>query len=200
MPHCSALPLNVLFRVNAYITIGLHDWAWANPCNPDPPSCGTIDLTYQSQCGWRLPTSPNSSLTAWTSTILCARERTSTMPRVNNYARPQAQPSTTIAPPFRRPWRRRRRRGPFFHAPCITTRIGVEGYGQLLGRHLSRGGWRRHLGDPRRGITGAGTCYLRIMSLASQAFADGCVRGRRVVPPPCGACPHSGRPADSPCR
>ena len=42
--------------VNAYITFGGLDWAWANPCAPSSPTCGAIDLTYQSTQGWRLPT------------------------------------------------------------------------------------------------------------------------------------------------
>lgn len=41
---------------NAYITINGVDWAWAAPCAPTAPSCGVIDLSYQSQFGWRLPT------------------------------------------------------------------------------------------------------------------------------------------------
>ena len=40
---------------NAYITFGDLDWAWAGPCSPVAPSCGVIDLTYQSAYGWRLP-------------------------------------------------------------------------------------------------------------------------------------------------
>ena len=35
-----------------YITIDQHDWAWAAPCSPFEPSCGVIDLSYQSQFGW----------------------------------------------------------------------------------------------------------------------------------------------------
>jgi len=37
---------------NAYITIDGYDVAWAAPCAPEQPSCGVIDLTYQSQFGW----------------------------------------------------------------------------------------------------------------------------------------------------
>ncbi len=51
-----ALPVNVPVPTNAYITQGGLDWAWAAPCAPTDPSCGVIDLSYQSQFGWRLPT------------------------------------------------------------------------------------------------------------------------------------------------
>lgn len=37
---------------NAYITIGGLDWAWANPL----PAADGLDLSYQSQFGWRIPT------------------------------------------------------------------------------------------------------------------------------------------------
>lgn len=39
-----------------YITFQGVDWAWANPCAPNQPSCGVVDMSYQSQFGWRLPT------------------------------------------------------------------------------------------------------------------------------------------------
>jgi hypothetical protein len=54
--EAAALPLNVDVPTNAYITIGNFDWAWAAPCAPVQPSCGPIDLSFQSQFGWRLPT------------------------------------------------------------------------------------------------------------------------------------------------
>jgi PEP-CTERM motif len=50
---------------NAYITVGGFDWAWANAVAADgsfvdtivrPGSYTGIDLSYQSQFGWRLPT------------------------------------------------------------------------------------------------------------------------------------------------
>ena len=53
--EASALPLNIDVPTNAYITIGDLDWAWAGPCAPSG-GCGNIDLSYQSQFGWRLPT------------------------------------------------------------------------------------------------------------------------------------------------
>ena len=33
------------------------EWAWASPCPPGAQgnSCSSIDLSYQSQFGWRLP-------------------------------------------------------------------------------------------------------------------------------------------------
>jgi hypothetical protein len=41
---------------NAYITINNYDVAWAAPCAAEEPSCGVIDLTYQSQYGWQIMT------------------------------------------------------------------------------------------------------------------------------------------------
>jgi hypothetical protein len=41
---------------NATINFAGLQWAWANPCAPSQPTCGEIDLSYQSQFGWRLPT------------------------------------------------------------------------------------------------------------------------------------------------
>ncbi|MFD2165249.1 PEP-CTERM sorting domain-containing protein [Thalassotalea euphylliae] len=38
---------------NAYITIDGYDIAWANPCGLGPSSCDPLDLSYQSQFGWR---------------------------------------------------------------------------------------------------------------------------------------------------
>jgi len=51
-----ALPLNVPVPGNAYITKGGYDVAWAAPCAATAPSCGVIDLTYQSQFGWEIMT------------------------------------------------------------------------------------------------------------------------------------------------
>lgn len=39
---------------NAYISVGGYDIAWAAPCAAVSPSCGAIDLSYQSQFGWGL--------------------------------------------------------------------------------------------------------------------------------------------------
>lgn len=49
-----ALPINAPVPTNAYITKGGYDVAWAGPCAPIQPSCGVIDLTYQSQFGWSI--------------------------------------------------------------------------------------------------------------------------------------------------
>lgn len=51
----SAAFIDAPVPINAYITFGGLDWAWANPCAPTG-SCGDIDLSYQSTQGWRLPT------------------------------------------------------------------------------------------------------------------------------------------------
>ena len=37
---------------NAYITVDGYDIAWAAPCALVTPSCGPVDLSYQSQFGW----------------------------------------------------------------------------------------------------------------------------------------------------
>lgn len=39
---------------NAYISVGGYDVAWASPCAAASPSCGSIDLSYQSLFGWGL--------------------------------------------------------------------------------------------------------------------------------------------------
>ena len=39
-----------------YITYGGIDWAWAAPCAAYGPSCGVVDMSYQSTQGWRFPT------------------------------------------------------------------------------------------------------------------------------------------------
>ncbi len=46
----NAAPINSPVPTNAYITMGGLDWAWANPLP------GGVDLSYQGQFGWRLPT------------------------------------------------------------------------------------------------------------------------------------------------
>lgn len=46
----SAAIYNAPVASNAYITVGNLDWAWASPVD------GTIDLSYQSQFGWRFAT------------------------------------------------------------------------------------------------------------------------------------------------
>jgi len=51
-----ALPLNIPVPDNGFINFNQLDWAWAAPCAPNQPSCGVIDLSFQSQFGWRLPT------------------------------------------------------------------------------------------------------------------------------------------------
>lgn len=48
--------LNAEVPDNAYITIGGFDVAWAAPCAAENPSCGQIDLSYQSQFGWQIMT------------------------------------------------------------------------------------------------------------------------------------------------
>ncbi len=50
--RAQAAPLNAPVPSNAYITMGGLDWAWANPL----PAANGLDLSYQSQFGWRLPT------------------------------------------------------------------------------------------------------------------------------------------------
>lgn len=48
----NAALVNAPVASNAYITLNNVDWAWAFPL---PASAG-LDLSYQSQFGWRLPT------------------------------------------------------------------------------------------------------------------------------------------------
>ena len=52
----AAALINTPVPTNAYINFGGLDWAWAAPCDASAPTCGGIDLTYQSTQGWRLPT------------------------------------------------------------------------------------------------------------------------------------------------
>ena len=52
----SAAVLQSEVASNAYITKGGYDIAWASPCAAVSPSCGAIDLSYQSQFGWELMT------------------------------------------------------------------------------------------------------------------------------------------------
>ena len=49
--------VNVVVPTNAYITLGGLDWAWASPLDQ-----GTVDLTFQAQFGWRLPTAAELGL------------------------------------------------------------------------------------------------------------------------------------------
>lgn len=49
-----AAPINAPVPTANYITFGGNDWAWAAPCSPFQPSCGVVDLSYQSGQGWRI--------------------------------------------------------------------------------------------------------------------------------------------------
>jgi hypothetical protein len=55
----NAAPINVPVPTNAYIVQNGLDWAWANPLPADvvsnPPNNG-LDLSFQSQFGWGIPT------------------------------------------------------------------------------------------------------------------------------------------------
>jgi len=55
----NAAPMNVPVPTNAYIVQNGLDWAWANPLPADvvsnPPNNG-LDLSFQSQFGWGIPT------------------------------------------------------------------------------------------------------------------------------------------------
>ena len=53
MKSVEAAILNSPVPNNAYITQGGLDWAWASPLEA---AAGDLDLSYQSQFGWRLPT------------------------------------------------------------------------------------------------------------------------------------------------
>lgn len=44
--------LNIPVPSNAYISQGGYDWAWAGPL----PASSGVDLSYQSQFGWHIPT------------------------------------------------------------------------------------------------------------------------------------------------
>ena len=55
--------INAPVPADNYITFGGNDWAWASPCPPsggfEGEACGdgsSVDFTYQSTQGWRLPT------------------------------------------------------------------------------------------------------------------------------------------------
>lgn len=52
----SAAPINAPVPTANFITVGGLDWAWAAPCSFSAPSCGVVDLSYQSTQGWRIPT------------------------------------------------------------------------------------------------------------------------------------------------
>lgn len=56
IPVAQAAFVNSPVPANAFITFKGLQWAWANPCAPTDPTCGAIDLSYQSTQGWRLPT------------------------------------------------------------------------------------------------------------------------------------------------
>jgi hypothetical protein len=45
---------NAEVPANAYITIDGFDVAWAGPCAAEGASCGKIDLSFQSQFGWKV--------------------------------------------------------------------------------------------------------------------------------------------------
>ncbi|HEX5378550.1 MAG TPA: PEPxxWA-CTERM sorting domain-containing protein [Phenylobacterium sp.] len=48
--------INAPVPVANYIVFGGLDWAWAAPCAPYAPSCGSDALTaYQASQGWRFP-------------------------------------------------------------------------------------------------------------------------------------------------
>ena len=49
-----AAPIYAPVPTANYITFGGNDWAWAAPCNPVEPSCGVVDMSYQSTQGWRI--------------------------------------------------------------------------------------------------------------------------------------------------
>jgi hypothetical protein len=55
----NAAPIDVPVPTNAYIVQNGLDWAWANPLPADvvsnPPNNG-LDLSFQSQFGWGIPT------------------------------------------------------------------------------------------------------------------------------------------------
>lgn len=50
----SAALMDVPVPDNAYISVGGYDVAWAAPCAAVLPSCGPVDLSFQSQFGWEL--------------------------------------------------------------------------------------------------------------------------------------------------
>ena len=51
LPTVQAAPLNQPLASNAYISFGGLEWAWASAL-----ASFDVDLSYQSQFGWRLPT------------------------------------------------------------------------------------------------------------------------------------------------
>ena len=50
----AAAQINAPVPTANYITYGGNDWAWAGPCSAFQPSCGVIDMSYQSTQGWRI--------------------------------------------------------------------------------------------------------------------------------------------------
>ena len=51
-----AAPIDAPVPDENFITIDGDDWAWAAPCDAVSPSCGVVDLSYQSGQGWALAT------------------------------------------------------------------------------------------------------------------------------------------------
>jgi hypothetical protein len=51
-----ATPIYAPVPSSEYVTIDGVDWAWASPCSATAPSCSSIDWSFQSGEGWRLPT------------------------------------------------------------------------------------------------------------------------------------------------
>ncbi|MFO0841059.1 MAG: PEP-CTERM sorting domain-containing protein [Gemmataceae bacterium] len=64
----NAAPINSPVPTNAYITLNGYDWAWANPL----PADQGVDLTYQSQFGWRIPTAQELTLSPLATAFLNA--------------------------------------------------------------------------------------------------------------------------------
>jgi hypothetical protein len=58
--------INVPVPVGAYITVGLLDWAWANPL-PD-----SIDFSFEGAFGWHLPTAAELAVAPLASQFLIA--------------------------------------------------------------------------------------------------------------------------------
>lgn len=57
------VPLPAGSYISNYAGSGL-DVAWAAPCRPIDPSCGVIDLSFQSQFGWRLASAAEAAFLA----------------------------------------------------------------------------------------------------------------------------------------
>lgn len=52
----SAAPIQAPVDSNAISNYQGLEWAWASPCGNQAYSCGTIDDSFQTPLGWRLPT------------------------------------------------------------------------------------------------------------------------------------------------